>query len=256
MTRYYIHYTTFTGVRSRNKLKILNLNEMALKAKFSKIEITNVKRDFKVFGVNLLTIDGKPLNITRSNSDGVILNISPSIKTMDIFISVFNKGILSKHHDYLLNNNEFYLIKYRGDDFIVILDKINNLVINKRCFNKYGEFLTKVQDTLLSNGELNRDGEGYKAIYKETVITHLERKIKILNSSKSIHNTNKLQHQDIQQSKVTSQVEDSKVSISKSQSEEHNTKVKEDITYQKIFKNTILNPTPYKILHLIFLYVI
>src|SRR5436190_20719627 len=53
---------------------IKNLENINRKARFSKEEITNVQRDFRYFGIDLLTIPWKPLNI--SLSDGKVLSIS------------------------------------------------------------------------------------------------------------------------------------------------------------------------------------
>src|SRR6185436_5483043 len=163
-------------------LRMKNLDIVNLQAKFSKDEIATVNRDFKVFGLLFNNETLSALNTKRSDLDGKILNISPKFKGMTVFIESFNEGVLSNNPDYLLDNNsEFHLIKYRGRNFIIILDKINNLVTNKRCFNMSGVLFTKVKDTLSTEGELhregelNKEGEEYKAIFKDTILTHLER---------------------------------------------------------------------------------
>jgi hypothetical protein len=288
-----------TSYYTQDKLREINTNvENLCKAtQFTKVETTNVRRDVRFFGVDLFIVNGKPFNQLLYNSDSKKLHYNSdskklhlSSKYMAYFIEMFNKGITCNDPNYLLSgNSEFYLAFYRYY-FIIILDKINNHSTNKRCFNMDGDLLTEVKDTLSTDGELKREGLEYKAIFKDTVITHLERKIINNNnnnnylkstdindnslisssnssSSKSSYitkgssissNIDKVQHQDIQQTAVTSQTEDSKVSISKyqaedskvliskSKSEEPHIKVEGDIPHQKVSKNT-----PYKILYLV-----
>ena len=181
-----------TSYYTRNKLKMINANveNHCKAAQFNNVETTNVRRDVRLFGVDLFTVDGELLNKLFFNLDSKRLQISSDNKYkgkyMVNFIKKFNRGIICNDLNYSLSeNSEFYLSPYRNK-FIIVLDKNNNnLSVNKRCFNMDGELLTKVKDTLTSNGELNREGEKYKAIYKDTVIIHLERKV-FSNSSKSI----------------------------------------------------------------------
>src|SRR5436853_7463564 len=115
--------------------------------------------------MKIYRLDNKMLNLLSKGID----------KDMSNFIKKFNRGIIAENPDYILNDNSvFFIAIYRGRKFIIILDKISNIKINKRCFNIKGDLLTKVQDTLSSNGDLNREGEEYKAIYKDSVIIHLE----------------------------------------------------------------------------------
>ena len=97
-------FRTYSTVVQNNKLRKQrsNLNVMLKKEGFSKDEITNVKRDFRFFGSGLLTINGKPLNVSRSEHDGKILRVSHNVDDSDIaiFVKRFNKGIESNKPDF------------------------------------------------------------------------------------------------------------------------------------------------------------
>lgn len=252
-----------TTYYTRDKLKMININieNHCKAAQFTNVETTNVKRDVRYFGVDLFTVDGKLLNQLHYNSDIKMLHFTPKGKSkgkyMEDFIKIFNIGITCNDSNYLLSeNSEFYLTPFRYG-FIIILDKINNLSTVKRCFNMDGKLLTKVKDTLNPNGELNREGLEYTAVYKDTDITKIERNNSKSSSISNIsnysvsnipmnypistHNIDKVlsqnivkeqsqatisvdkKHQDLQQTTVRSITipEDSKVSISKSQTEDH-----------------------------------
>lgn len=241
-----------TNYYTRDKLKMINTNveNHCKDAHFTNIETTNVRRDVRYFGVDLFTVDGKLFNQIHYNSDSKTLHFTPKGKSkgkyMDDFIKIFNKGIKCNDSNYLLSeNSEFYLTPFRYG-FIIILDKINDLSTVKRCFNLEGILLTKVKDTLSSNGELNREGLEYTAVYKDTVLTKLER-----NNSKSINNNiNKVQSQTTYRvDESTTSLEDTKVSISKSQPGERNMKPEEYILRKNSSKNNIHIHKPSKILH-------
>jgi len=217
MTTYY--YT-------QNQLKTIrtNVENHCKAAQFNDVETTNVRRDVRFFGVDLFTVNGKLLNKLHYNSDSKMLNLSSKDKDMAYFIKTFNKGIISKDLNYIISDNsEFYLAFYRYN-FIIILDRINNHSTNKRCFNMDGDLLTKVKDTLYSNGELNREGEEYKATFKDTVITHLERKSSIsTGTTGTTGTTDKVQPKEFQKTtgiSTTPKPEDPKPRNTISQSED------------------------------------
>jgi len=220
---------------TRDKLKLIyeNVDKYCKDAQFTPVERFNVRRDVRYFGVDLFTVNGELFKKLDYNLDSKMLHHTSKDKTrvnyMADFIEKFNKGITCKDPNYLLSeNSEFYLNSYRTN-FIIILDKINDLTTNKRCFNMEGDLLTKVQDTLNTKGELNREGLEYTAVYKETIINKLERNSSISSSDKEQSQTtdsvDKIQHKDLQQTTPVGRSitlpEDSKVSISKSQSEDH-----------------------------------
>jgi len=179
MTTYNTYTTAVATQGEQSQYELINLDVVNSKVRFTSEELTKVKRDFRYFSADLSKVNGEAIKVVRSKLDSKILDISSNDKDKDlsVFIKKFNRNIISNNPDYLLNDNsEFFLLNYRGG-FIIILDKINNVIANKRCFNKKGVLLTKVQDTLSSNGELNREGEEYKAVFIDTVIIHLERKI-------------------------------------------------------------------------------
>src|SRR5581483_7736934 len=153
--------STYSTTATTRKIKKNITNLAVLK---NKEDVSEVKRDFRFFGCDLFTINSKPLNTKLS--DGKISSISHMNENDDIaiFIKMFNKGNESNKVNYYLNNDsEFYLTDYYNKKFVIILDKINNLSSNKRCFNMNCVLFAKVQDTLNPNGELKRDGEKYTA---------------------------------------------------------------------------------------------
>lgn len=178
------HNSSFINSQQNGvKLKITNLN--TIKDNFSSVEIRNINRELNFFGVNLLYINGLSLNIELK--DGLINISQESLQSLNTqqendvlnFIKVFNKGIKSNNPNYLLNNTKFYLLNYRNKNLILTLDQIDDLRVNKKCFDLDGNLIVKVKDTLKSNGELSREDENSILIYKGTDIIFAEKKQKI-----------------------------------------------------------------------------
>lgn len=215
MNTYYNYSTLSRENVPTNNSKTTNLSEVLTKAGLSKNEITVVKRDFKLFGIDLLTFTSecRPLKLIRSKHNSEMLKFSHNalykIINLLTFLDIFNEGIKENKVDYFFTDySEFYLSEYLGRNFIIILDKIDNLTVNKRCFNMNGDLLTKVQDSLTSNGILNREGVNYTIKYRDNDIIHFVAytKSKITNiHSRSANNKSIYQHS--QQSNIES-VED------------------------------------------------
>lgn len=238
MSSYYTYSTKVTTLGKGSQDKLINLDVVNRKVRFSSEELTNVKRDFRFFSSELSNVYGEVFNMKVSGLDNKMLNIlsAGTDKEMLNFIKKFNRGIISENPNYILNDQSvFFIALYRERKFIVILDKINNLKTNKRCFNIKGDILTKVQDTLSSNGELIRDGEKYKAIYKDSVIIHLERKVlsevtniptkSISISTKSTNNNQELPDANVQREPSVSNLQREQ-SVSNVSSEESGQSVK------------------------------
>lgn len=145
----------FFRVYVADDLKISNLGN--LKSKMNKTDFDNVKRVFNYFGDSLLDIKGKPLTFYLTDST---LDIK-GLKEMDDFNDfevLFFEKIKSKHKDYILDNNsKLYLIILNNKNYVVILNKISDIEVDKFCFNKYAQLITKCKDTIQSNGNLCRD---------------------------------------------------------------------------------------------------
>ena len=71
------------------------------------------------------------------------------------FIDNFQSKMRAKNESYFLEkNSKLYLVKHQNNYFIVIVDRrtSDNSVTYKRCFNRFGDFISSVTDVKLSNG--------------------------------------------------------------------------------------------------------
>ena len=172
----------FNQVYISNNLKINNLNEARVKLSDSSFKSARI--GFNYFGSKLFEINGIPLDIKLS--DG-ILNINGLSNDFDKFKKKFllnyitdttvQVGDRDKKHYYINDNSKFYLINHQNRQFIIIVDKINNDKVLKRCFNQFGDLITQATDTLLPNNNLRRDSGNFTTILNNNEIIFSERKI-------------------------------------------------------------------------------
>lgn len=184
-----IYFTVLTNAAFYHNSPVLQNNESltitilppyfndGLKDNLSDKEIRVIRRDFNVFDDNLLKVKAKHIDIKLNNGELTISNINLYHKRfLKNFIDMFNKRLGSNNINYLCNNNsKFYWIKFWRDDYIVILDRVSNSIINKRCFNLKGLFISKTKDISHNNGKLYRQGEFFTLIYKDNNIISINK---------------------------------------------------------------------------------
>jgi DNA polymerase family B len=163
----------FWPVDISNDMKISNLKEV--KNRLSSSSFKTVNTGFKFFGNSLFDIYGTPLDVKLSDSILDINGLSEDFyKFKDKFLLNYKSGHKYYHID---DNSKFYLINHQNRQFIIIVDKINNDKVLKRCFNQFGDLITQATDTLLPNNNLRRDSGNFTTILNNNEIIFSERKI-------------------------------------------------------------------------------
>lgn len=126
-----------------------------------------------------MVVKGIPLRVIRSDDKLVISGLEDKpdmIKFPALFLEKVKSGDKIYH---LENSSKFYLIEYLNKNFIIVLDRINDNKVNKRCFNRFGTLVSEVKDTKLENGNLQRERGNYTTIINSlNEIIYTERSIK------------------------------------------------------------------------------
>jgi len=178
----------FWEVKIDDKIKISNLD--IVKHDNSDFDVTGFKRELDLFGNNLFNIKGAPLNAKIINGKLVISNTF-DLENLDMFLDRFNENITDIN--YRINElSEFFLVYRNNRAYIIILDRLSLNIVEKRSFNFYGNFLSKIKDTINSEGELIREDRNTTIVLKNDTIISLERKI----SFDSIINDIKVKEKD------------------------------------------------------------
>lgn len=150
----------FTPVIINNNLKLYNLNEA--RGILSDSSFKTARVGFNYFGPNLFEINGILLDIKLSDDKLDIIGLSNDFDSFnEKFLLKYKSGYKYYHFD---DNSKFYLINYQNRQFIIIIDKIDNNNANKRCFNKFGDLITQILDTRLSDNNLKRESGNFTII--------------------------------------------------------------------------------------------
>lgn len=167
----------FWAVNVDKKLKISNFNEV--RESLSKAEFEIVKKGFNYFGNSLMDVKGKPLVVSSGEGKLDIEGIE-NIPNMVKFPEKFLEKAKSNEKIYHLDkNSKCYVITYLNKHFFIVLDKISEKEVDKRCFNKFGDLISSAKDVRLENGNLQRESGNYIAIFNSNnEIIYTERKIK------------------------------------------------------------------------------
>lgn len=126
----------FWPVIIKDNLKISNLKEA--KEGLSNLSFKAAKTGFNYFG-NSLEVQDIPLNVKLSdNKLNLDIKELEYSKDMDKFIEKFFSKFNSGNTDYYFDeNSKFYLINFQNKNFIIIINKIDDNKVNKRCFNRF-----------------------------------------------------------------------------------------------------------------------
>lgn len=162
----------FRQVNIDRKLKISELN--LVKQKHPNANLTNINKDLTVFGNIFGAVNGSPLNAKMVDGK---LNISNTydIEDLDKFLEEYNNNMtINKTGDYLVNDSSrFYLVSRSNRSFIITVNiSDDGNIVYKRCFNIYGDLVSKIKESLNNDGTFSRDNRNSTTIYKgDTIIS-------------------------------------------------------------------------------------
>jgi hypothetical protein len=182
----------FRPIKIQEKLTISNLTE--IKKEYPNLDTKTLTKDLDFFGNSLSKVKGSPIDykIIDTSEAGYktrkleILNLL-NVDNIDNFLSEFNSKIsLDETSDYFITNKiegatvptKLYLIYRLNKAYITVVNTFNSTII-KRCFNIYGDLVSKVEDIDNNNGTFTRKHRNSTTVYKDNSIIYSTRDIKI-----------------------------------------------------------------------------
>lgn len=204
----------FRPVNIKEKLIISNLSEV--KKEYPNLDTKTLTRDLDFFGNSFSNIKGSPIDykVTDTFEENVasaeptsrrkleIINIL-DVENLDKFLNEFNSNISTdEKSDYFIRDKivasttptKLYLLYRLNKPYIITVNTFDNTII-KRCFNIYGDLISKVQDTDNYDGTFTRVHRNSTTIYKDNSVVYSSREIK-LSPIKNIYKSKKLNTKD------------------------------------------------------------
>jgi hypothetical protein len=192
----------FRPVKIQEKLIISNITKV--KQEYPNLDIKTLTKDLDFFGNCFSEIKGSPISyeVTDISEGGRKLEIFSllDIEHLNNFLTEFNSKIsLDETSDYFINNKSdkptnLYLVHRLNKPYIITVNILDNIII-KRCFNIYGDLISKVKDSDNHNGTFTRVHRNSTTMYKDNSIIHNTRDIKlspvrnIYDNKKNLRNT-------------------------------------------------------------------
>ena len=136
------------------------------------------KKGFNYFGNNLIDLKGMPIDVNVLDGQLIVSGIEdkPDMeKFPEKFLEKYNSG---NKECYFNEYSKFYLIKFQNKHFIIIVDKINDNEVSKRCFNRFANLISEIKDVTLEDGRIRRESGNFIIVFNSNnEILFSERKI-------------------------------------------------------------------------------
>lgn len=149
-----------------------------LEVGLSKPSYEFAKIGINYFGSSITQMKGMPITVNFLN-DRLIISGLEGKQDMDKFTEKYLEKLNSGDQKYKFDeNSKFYLIKHQNKHFVIVTDMLGDNIVGKRCFNKFGNLISELKDTLEENGNLRRESGNLVTILNNSELLYSERKIK------------------------------------------------------------------------------